>query len=153
MVELPSGEVVLPMLVLLSVFWSCRETTNAKNFVEVLDCYPKGRPAARISAVLSNKKGTNRSGSWLLIQKLGTDGKDNRIARGLRPVNVQPEKPLHVSRAQIAVGPATVVKLSSTHLHPKHARCTNIESDKTTSIHKVLTEAVSSLKLATEPAL
>ena len=71
---------------------------------------------------------------------------DNRIAKGLKPVNAQPEKPLHVSRAQIAVGPATVAKLSSTHLQPMHARCTNIESDKTTSIHKVrLTEAVSSL--------
>ena len=42
----------------------------------------------------------------------GTDGKDNRIARGLKQVNAQPEKPLHVSRAQIAVGPPTVGKLS-----------------------------------------
>ena len=62
-VELPSGEVVLPMLVLLSAFWSCRGITNAKNFVEDLDCCPKARPAAKISAVLSSKKGTNRSGS------------------------------------------------------------------------------------------
>ena len=42
-----------------------------------------------------------------MIQKLGTDGKDNRIARRLKPVNAQPEIPLHVSCAQIAVGPAT----------------------------------------------
>ena len=81
-----------------------------------------------------------------MIQKLGTDGKDNRIARVLKLVNGQPEKPLHVSRAQIAVGLATVAKLSSTDLQPVHARCMNIESDKTTSIHNVRpTEAVSSL--------
>ena len=60
--------------------------------------------------------------------------------------NAQPQKPLHVSRAQIAVGRATVPKLSSTHLQPMHARCTNIESDKTTSIHEVRrVEVVSSL--------
>ena len=46
----------------------------------------------------------------------------------------------------IAVGRATVPKLSSTHLRLMHARCTNIESDKTTSIHEVRrTEVVSSL--------
>ena len=39
-----------------------------------------------------------------------------------------------------------VPKLSSTHLQPMHARCTNIENDKTTSIHKVrLPEALSRL--------
>ena len=53
-VELPSGEVALPMLALLSVFWSCRGATNAKNFVEDLDCCPKARPAAKIRAVLSS---------------------------------------------------------------------------------------------------
>ena len=31
--------------------------------VEYLDCCPKARPAAKISAVLSSKKGTSRSGS------------------------------------------------------------------------------------------
>ena len=102
------------MLALLSVFWGCRGTTNAKNFVEDLDrdCCPKARPAAKISAVLSSiKKGTSRSGSQLLIR---SDVKDNRIARGLKPASAQPEKLLHVSRAQIAVGPTTVAKLSST---------------------------------------
>ena len=99
------------MLALLSVFWSGRGITNAKNVVEDLDCCPKARPAAKISAVLSSKKGTSRSGSWLLIRKLGTDGKDIRIARGLKAVNAQPEKPLHVSLLQIAVGPATVANI------------------------------------------
>ena len=81
------------------------------------------------------------------------DGKDNRIARGLKPVNAQLEKPLHVSRAQIAVGPATVAKpLPSTHLQPMHARCTNIESDKTTSIQKVRrTEVVLSFGIGVWP--
>ena len=32
-----------------------------KNFVEDLDCCPKARPAAKISAVLSSKKRTSRS--------------------------------------------------------------------------------------------
>ena len=42
--------------------------------------------------------------------------------------------------------PSTVAKLSSTHMQPMHARCTHIQSDKTTLIHKVrLMEAVSSL--------
>ena len=59
-VELLSGEVALLMLALLSVCWSCRGTTNAKNFVEDLDCCPKARSAAKISAVLSSKKGTSR---------------------------------------------------------------------------------------------
>ena len=41
-----------------------------------------------------------------MIQKLGADGKDSRIARGLKPVvNTQPEKLLHVSCTEIAVGP------------------------------------------------
>ena len=114
------------MLALLSVFWSYRGTTDAKNFVEDLDCCSKARPAAKISAVLSSKKGTSRSGSKLLIRKLGTDGKNNMA----KATNAQPHKPLHVSRSQIAVGPATVAKLSSTHLQPMHARCTNIENDK-----------------------
>ena len=51
------------MLVLLFVFWSCRGTTNAKKFVEDLDCCPKASPAAKINAMLSSKKGTSRSGS------------------------------------------------------------------------------------------
>ena len=51
-VELPSGEVALPMLALLFVFWSCRGTTNATNIVEdFVDCCLKPRPAAKISAV------------------------------------------------------------------------------------------------------
>ena len=41
LVELPFGEIALPMLVLLSVFWSCRGTKNAKNFIEDLDYCPK----------------------------------------------------------------------------------------------------------------
>ena len=84
------------MLPLLSVFWSCGGTINAKNFVEDLDCCPKSRSAAKISAVLSSKKGTSRSGLWLLIRKLGTDGEDNRIERRLKPVNAQPQ-PMHAS--------------------------------------------------------
>ena len=36
---------------------------------------------------------------------------------------MQPEKLLHGSRTQIAVGPAMVAKLSSTHLQPMHPRC------------------------------
>ena len=54
--------VALPMVTLLSVFYSWEGITNAKNFVEDLDCCPKARPAAKISAVLSSKKGTSRSG-------------------------------------------------------------------------------------------
>ena len=50
-VQLPSGEVALPMLALLSVFWSCGGTTNATNFVEDFDCCTKARPATKISAV------------------------------------------------------------------------------------------------------
>ena len=60
-VELPSGEVALPILTLLSVFWSCRGTANANNFVEDLDCCLKAGSAAKISAVLTSKKGTSRS--------------------------------------------------------------------------------------------
>ena len=67
-VELPSGEVALPMLALLSVFWSCGRTTNASNFVEDLDCCPKARPVAKISTVLSSKKGTSRSGIIVVMK-------------------------------------------------------------------------------------
>ena len=58
-----------------------------------------------------------------------------------KPVNAQLEKPLRVSRAQIAVG-----SLPFTCSPCMLGARLNIESDKTTSIHKVrLTEAVSSL--------
>ena len=34
-----------------------------------------------------------------MIRKLGTDGKDSRIARELNPADAQHEKPLHVAHA------------------------------------------------------
>ena len=41
----------LPMLAVLSVFWSCKGTANATNFVEDFDCCPRTRPAAKITTV------------------------------------------------------------------------------------------------------
>ena len=41
--------VALPMVTLLSVFYSWEGITNAKNFVEDLDCCLKARPAAKLA--------------------------------------------------------------------------------------------------------
>ena len=57
---------------------------------------------------------------------LGTDRKDKKIEdfKRAKAVNMQTEKPLHVSHA-IAVGP--VVRLSSTHI-PVHAKCVILQN-------------------------
>ena len=97
--------------------------------------------------MLSCKKGTSRSRLQLLIRKLGADGKDNRITQGLNPVNAQPEKPLHVypMLRSLSGQPRRQSSLPLT-CSPCILGCTNIENDKTTSIHKVrLKEAISSL--------
>ena len=141
-VELLSGEVTLPMLALLSIFWSCRRTTNANNLVETIDGCPN-------KAKISEKRECGYEQNWIIVvdTKLGADGKDNRIARGLKPVNAQPA-------GETAACTPRLDRLQASHcgealsLTCSNAcyRCTNVESDKTTAIHKVkLTEAVSSL--------
>ena len=133
------SEVALPMLALLLVFWIFRGITNALLktstvalqlglLLKLVPCYPVQRGRAEVD-----------HGCWYENQALM--GRTIGLQKGLKSVNAQPEKLLHVSHTQASHSGEALF-----HLQPMHARYTNIESGKTTSIHKVrLKDAVSSL--------